>query len=493
MNGRSALLIYSYDANGNVVSGDVTGVSAPQIIGNPVNQIVEPGQIATFSVLVANASGIAFQWMLNGAAIVGQTGDTLLLTNVGPTNEGQYSVQATNSAGSATSAPAALFLDSDGDGLPDSWEIANFGNLASQRAAGDPDGDGVSNLDEFLDGTNPNSSASVRPRLHAYGDSGGSVMVVPLKPSYGLGEAVTLTAVPTAPNVFVGWAGDLKTGDLVPTTNPVTLMMTGNKTVRGKFASALPLTPGLVAFWRGEADAKDLIGGHHGTFFAGASAVPPNVTAFGKVGGAFAFDGTIHVRVPDAGDLKPAQVTVEAWVFPTLQSNSYQTVVARGFSGSDDDSWFLGIVNGQPHFWTFPSADLVAPIAIPLNQWTHLAATFDGTTKRLYVNGAQVASQSGLGSLVYDPALVPVTIGSDWAFNASSARFNGLIDEVAPGITFSPAGLISGTSDTLLHIASPTAGCDSRDRLLAGLCDALASEICSVDIQHLARRQSPAI
>src|SRR5262249_47880963 len=160
------------------------------------------------SVVVADASGVTFQWKFNDADIPGATGDTLLLTNVGRVNEGQYSVQATNSAGSATSAPAALFLDSDGDGLPDSWEIANFGNLTSQRAAGDPDGDGVSNLDEFLDGTNPNSSASVRPRLQAYGDAGGSVMVAPLKPSYGLGEAVKLTAVPIPPNVFVGWAGD---------------------------------------------------------------------------------------------------------------------------------------------------------------------------------------------------------------------------------------------------------------------------------------------
>src|SRR5262249_22498458 len=73
-----------------------------------------------------------------------------------------------------------------------------------------------------------------------------------------------------------------------------------------------------------------------------------------------------------------------------------------------------------------------APVTIPLNQWTHLAASFDGSTKRLYVNGVQVASQAGLGSLVYDPSpTVPVTIGSDWGFGASSARFTGHIDEVS--------------------------------------------------------------
>jgi Bacterial Ig domain/IPT/TIG domain/Beta-propeller repeat/Carboxypeptidase regulatory-like domain len=44
--------------------------------------------------------------------------------------------------------------DSDGDGLPDSWELQYFGNL-NQGPAGDPDGDGVANLQEFQSGQNP--------------------------------------------------------------------------------------------------------------------------------------------------------------------------------------------------------------------------------------------------------------------------------------------------------------------------------------------------
>lgn len=49
--------------------------------------------------------------------------------------------------------------DSDLDGLRDNWELANFGDLNS-NASGDADGDGVSNGDEFDEGTNPNAADS---------------------------------------------------------------------------------------------------------------------------------------------------------------------------------------------------------------------------------------------------------------------------------------------------------------------------------------------
>lgn len=48
--------------------------------------------------------------------------------------------------------------DSDGDGLPDSWEMQYFGNLG-QGAGGDPDGDGLTNLQEYQQGRNPTKSA----------------------------------------------------------------------------------------------------------------------------------------------------------------------------------------------------------------------------------------------------------------------------------------------------------------------------------------------
>ncbi|WP_309894520.1 S8 family serine peptidase [Archangium sp.] len=44
---------------------------------------------------------------------------------------------------------AARWMDTDGDGMPDSWERANGTDPMRDDASGDTDGDGVSNLDEF--------------------------------------------------------------------------------------------------------------------------------------------------------------------------------------------------------------------------------------------------------------------------------------------------------------------------------------------------------
>lgn len=45
--------------------------------------------------------------------------------------------------------------DFDNDGLPDCWEIAWFGSIYTYGANSDPDGDGLTNLQEFLLGTDP--------------------------------------------------------------------------------------------------------------------------------------------------------------------------------------------------------------------------------------------------------------------------------------------------------------------------------------------------
>lgn len=63
--------------------------------------------------------------------------------------------------------------DTDGDGMPDGWEVGyGLNPLSNGDASSDPDGDGISNLIEYLQGRNPTKGATVDTNgqvgLHVY-------------------------------------------------------------------------------------------------------------------------------------------------------------------------------------------------------------------------------------------------------------------------------------------------------------------------------------
>jgi hypothetical protein len=73
-------------------------------------------------------------------------------------------------------------LDSDGDGIPDWWMIEYFGHPTGQAgdlslAQDDADGSGMSNLQDFLAGTDPTDPTSVLA-LHIAADATGTNMVL---------------------------------------------------------------------------------------------------------------------------------------------------------------------------------------------------------------------------------------------------------------------------------------------------------------------------
>src|SRR5205823_1145018 len=112
---------------------------------------------------------------------------------------------------------------------------------------------------------------------------------------------------------------------------------------------------GMIGWWRGEptgsATVVDSINGNNGGFFTGTTAAAPSYTTNGKVGGAFAFNGSNYVQIPDAPALKPAQMTAEGWVFPTVASG-FNSVIACGSSKNTDDTWYLGVTAGTPQFYS---------------------------------------------------------------------------------------------------------------------------------------------
>src|SRR5882672_9206645 len=150
-------------------------------------------------------------------------------------------------------------------------------------------------------------------------------------------------------------------------------------------------------------------------------------TTAGKFGNALAFNGTsARVTVPNAASLQlTTGMTLEAWVFPTAALTGWQAIVDKTVDG-----YYLMASTDQNRpaaggTWVGGNQNTYGPSVLAVNAWTHLAATFDGATVRLFVNGVQVASQAQTTALASTTGTLQ--IGGD---SYPNEFFAGRIDEV---------------------------------------------------------------
>ena len=102
---------------------------------------------------------------------------------------------------------------------------------------------------------------------------------------------------------------------------------------------------------------------------------------------AFDFDG-----IDDYATLPPAvyfsgDFTIECWVYPKSFGN-WSRIIDFG-NGAGNNNVLLAYTygsSGAPGFYV-GGAQFAASQTIALNQWTHIAATLNGTTATIYING----------------------------------------------------------------------------------------------------------
>ena len=150
----------------------------------------------------------------------------------------------------------------------------------------------------------------------------------------------------------------------------------------------------------------------------------------GKFGNALFFNGNnARVNVADSNSLDlTSAMTLEAWVRPSITSAGYRTVLMKEQSGNLGYALYSTTDTNRPNTEAvIGGAFEVAPAANPLpaGTWSHLAATYDGSQLRLYVNGTQVAQTAASGSISTSTA--PLRVGGNAVWGE---WFNGWIDEV---------------------------------------------------------------
>ena len=149
----------------------------------------------------------------------------------------------------------------------------------------------------------------------------------------------------------------------------------------------------------------------------------------GRFGGALSFDGSNDVvSIADANALDlTTGMTLSAWLRPSSLSGWRTAVMKQANAGL---SYALYAHDDAPRpaaYINVGGADRSAPgaAALALNTWTHLATTYDGTTLRIFVNGAQVTTLAVTGSIATSTGALMIGGNTMWG-----EYFAGLIDEV---------------------------------------------------------------
>ena len=112
--------------------------------------------------------------------------------------------------------------------------------------------------------------------------------------------------------------------------------------------------------------------------------------------------------------------TLEAWIKPDDDVWKEQEVIIGGGEYSKLNSLdYLPLIIKKGYLYNF-GADLTG-CKLPVNQWSHVAATCNGTSIKLYLNGEEVAHKDTA------TVILPGAIGIN---ESSNSIFGGLIDEV---------------------------------------------------------------
>jgi hypothetical protein len=205
---------------------------------------------------------------------------------------------------------------------------------------------------------------------------------------------------------------------------------------------AIDLSSGLIGYWRlddgvGATVLHDSSGhGNHGKFEGPLTGTRWVAGHFGQGFELVQSDRSFGIRVEASDEIAKLQrYTVAAWIFrPSSRPSDYCAIISREVGSSDAEVFNMSISKDYLKAYgpdrnsdTGSVTTASSPTPAPLNVWVHVAATFDGTTIRVYQDGVLK------GSDTYTDPLPTTSTPLYLATNKNSSfdePFLGVLDEV---------------------------------------------------------------
>jgi hypothetical protein len=157
-----------------------------------------------------------------------------------------------------------------------------------------------------------------------------------------------------------------------------------------------------------------------------------------------------YIEVPSSADLNPAgAITIEAWVGVTTSTptpGTCKSIVGKNYT----TSYWVGICGTTLRSYLAGAASLKDGGTVPANEFTHIAVTYDGTSRRHFINGEEVAVFPQTGALPASAS--PLRIGSDEAYDFQPS---GAIDEVRLWSVARTVEQIRGSINVPLNTVQP--------------------------------------
>ncbi|MEW4925482.1 LamG-like jellyroll fold domain-containing protein [Algibacter sp. 2305UL17-15] len=131
--------------------------------------------------------------------------------------------------------------------------------------------------------------------------------------------------------------------------------------------------------------------------------------------------------------------SMEAWILQESTSTSEATILSKRDAKLGNERGYHLIVNASNYInltWYnssgIPLINITSSHPISNNKWHHVAATYDGTIAKIYVDGVEVGTGNPMGAPVDGPEnfMIGGMYDSDTPSGSATKYFNGFIDEV---------------------------------------------------------------